>query len=68
MSTPTTNKPPRQRRLQPPPAGYIVTSAKGHQILVRRPDGRRMRVRPSGPPVPGNRVESGQSYLHIPAA
>jgi hypothetical protein len=57
----------QRRRTQTPPAGYIVTSAKGHQLLVRRPDGRPMRTRPSGRRVATDRVESVQSYLHIPA-
>jgi hypothetical protein len=55
------------RRIQTPPAGYIVSSAKGHRLLVRRPDGRPMRTRPSGRLVATDRVESVQSYLHIPA-
>jgi len=54
-------------RIHPPPSGYIVTSAKGHQLLVRRPDGRPTRIRPSGRLVATDRVESVQSYLHIPA-
>jgi hypothetical protein len=53
-------------RIQTPPVGYIVTSAKGHQLLVRRPDGRPMRTRPSGRLVATDRVERVQSYLHIP--
>jgi hypothetical protein len=58
----------RQRRsVQKLPAGYIVTSARGHELLVRRPDGRPMRTRPSGRLVATGRVESVQSYLHIPA-
>jgi hypothetical protein len=70
MSTPAANKSTQQqrRRGQQPPADYIVTSAKGHQILVRRPDGRRLRVRPSGRLLATGGVKSGQSYLHVPAA
>ena len=70
MSTPRTKTPTQQqrRRTQTPPAGYIITSAKGHQLLVRRPDGRPMRTRPSGRLIATDRVESVQSYLHIPAA
>ena len=58
----------RRRRIQTPTSGYIVSSANGHQLLVRRPDGRPMRTRPSGRLVATDRVESVQSYLHIPAA
>jgi hypothetical protein len=57
----------QRRRTQTPPASDIVISAKGHQLLVRRPDGRPMRVRPSGRLLATDRVESVQSYLHIPA-
>jgi hypothetical protein len=57
----------QRRRIQTPPEGYIVSSAKGHQLLVRRPDGRPMRTRPSGRLVATDRVKSVQSYLHIPA-
>src|ERR1700690_2768020 len=62
-----TLKQQRRRRPPPAPAAYIVSSAKGHQLLVRRPDGRPMRTRPSGSLVATDRVESVQSYLHIPA-
>ena len=58
----------QRRRTQTPPAGYIVSSARGHELLVRRPDGRPMRTRPSGRLIATDRVESVQSYLHIPAA
>jgi hypothetical protein len=70
MTTPRTNTLTQQqrRRIQTPPAGYTVTSAKGRQVLVRRPDRRPMRVRPSGRVVEIDRVESVQSYLHVPAA
>ena len=57
----------QRRSTQTPPAGYIVTSAKGHQLVVRRPDRRPMRIRPSGRLVAADRVESVRSYLHIPA-
>jgi hypothetical protein len=57
----------QRRRTQAPTAGYIVSSAKGHQLLVRRPDGRPPRTRPSGRLVATDRVASVQSYLHIPA-
>ena len=58
----------QSRRVKKPPAGYIVTTAHGHQLLVRRPDGRPTRVRPSGRLTATDLLESGQSYLHIPAA
>jgi hypothetical protein len=59
----------RQRsRTRTPPAGYIVASSKGHELLVRRPDGRPIRIRPSESLVTTDRVESVQSYLHIPPA
>lgn len=69
MNTPVTKTSNKQQRsrIQPPPSGYIVTGAKGHQLLVRRPDGRPTRIRPSGRLVASDRVESVQSYLHIPA-
>jgi hypothetical protein len=57
----------QRRPVQTPAAGSIVVSAKGHQLLVRRPDGRPMRIRPSGRLVVTDRVESVQSYLHVPA-
>ena len=57
----------QRRRTQTPPAGYIVTSGKGHELRVRRLDGRPTRIRPSGRLVATDRVESVQSYLHIPA-
>jgi|GEM_PF-2799141 hypothetical protein len=67
LATPTS---PRQQGLpvQTPAAGYLVTTARGHKLLVRRPDGRPTRVRPSGPLPATGRVQSGQSYLHVPAA
>jgi hypothetical protein len=58
----------RSRRIQAPPAGYIITTARGHQLLVRRPDGRPTRVRPSERFAATDRVESTHAYLHIPAA
>jgi hypothetical protein len=57
----------QRRRIQTLPAGYIVISARGHRLLVRRPDGRPMRIRPSGSLVATDRIENVQSYLHIPA-
>jgi hypothetical protein len=68
MNTLPTNTLTQQQRsrAQTPPTGYIVISAKGHQLLVRRPDGRPMRIRPSGRLVATDRVESVQSYLQIP--
>ena len=69
MNTVATNKPThQQRRRQAPPSGYIVTTPRGHELLVRRPDGRPMRIRPNGRLVAKGHVESGQSYLHVPAA
>ena len=68
MSSSGTNTTEQQRRpTETPPAGYIVSSEKGHRLLVRRPDGRPMRTRPSGRLVATDRVERVQSYLHIPA-
>ncbi len=58
----------QRRRIQALPAGYTVISTRGYQILVRRPDGRPMRVRPSGRLVAADLVERVQSYLHVPAA
>ena len=69
MSAATANTLTQQqrRRIQTPPTGYVVSSAKGHRLLVRRPDGRPLRTRPSERLVATDRVESVQSYLHIPA-
>jgi hypothetical protein len=64
IKTPTQQE---RRRNQTPPAGYIVNSPRGHQLLVRRPDGQPMRTRPSGRLLATHRIESVQSYLHIPA-
>lgn len=70
MSTPRTNASLRveRDRTQRPDAGYVVTSSRGHRILVRRPDGRPIRTRPSGGRLAANRVAATQSYLHVPAA
>ena len=58
----------QRRRGRASAPGYILTTPRGHQLLVRRPDGRPMRTRPSGRLATPGRVESGQSYLHVPAA
>jgi hypothetical protein len=55
----------QQRRIQALPASYTIISAQGHKLLVRRPDGRPMRVRPSGRIVTADRVKSVQSYLQV---
>ena len=70
MSTPATNVSARRQRqgIRPPATGYIVTSARGHPMLVRRPDARPLLTRPIGRRVDTDRVESVQSYLRIPAA
>jgi hypothetical protein len=67
VGTKTSTQKQRRSARRTPPAGYIVASARGHELLVRRPDGRPMRTRPSGRLVATGRVESVQSYLHIPA-
>lgn len=63
-AAPQRQKPP----IQAPPRSYTVASPRGHRLLVRRPDGRPMRVRPSGSLVEADRILSIQSYLHVPAA
>jgi len=55
----------QSRRIQALPEGHTVISAQGHKLIVRRPDGRLARIRPSGRLVTANRVESVQSYLHV---
>jgi hypothetical protein len=55
-------------RGQTPPTGYTVTTAHGHRLLVTRRDGRPIRIRPSAGVAKANRVESGRSYLDVPAA
>jgi hypothetical protein len=70
MSTPATNTltQPQRPRTQTLPADYTVITPKGHQLRVRRPDGRPTRVRPSGRLLETDRVAGVQSYLHIPVA
>ncbi len=70
MSTPPTKAPsrPQSRPVPQSPRSYTVTDANGHRLLVRRPDGRPLRVRPSGSLVEADRIQSVQSYLHVPAA
>ncbi len=60
--------PPKSRRTEKSARTYTVASPRGHRLLVRRPDGRPMHVRPSGSLVEADRIASVQSYLHIPAA
>jgi len=55
----------QDRRIQALPDGYTVVSGQGHKLVVRRPDGRRLRIRPSGRLVTTDLVESVQSYLHV---
>jgi hypothetical protein len=56
------------RRIETPARSYTVTGPRGHRLLVRRPDGRPMRVRPSGSLLEAGRIASIQSYLHVPAS
>ncbi len=58
----------QRRRIQKPAAAYTVITPRGHQLLVRRPDGRPTRVKPSRRLVAADSVEGVQSYLHIPTA
>jgi hypothetical protein len=55
----------QSRRIQTLPKGHTVISAQTHKLIVRRPDGRLARIRPSGRLVAANPVESVQSYLHL---
>jgi hypothetical protein len=55
----------QSRRIQALPDGYTVLSAQGQKLIVRRPDGRRARIRPSGRLIATDLVESVQFYLHV---
>ncbi len=47
------------------PEGHTVISPNVDRLIVRGPDGRLSRVRPSGRLVAEALVESVQSYLHV---
>jgi hypothetical protein len=47
------------------PEGHKVVSTRLGAPIVRRPDGRLMRVQPDGSLSPTIRVERVQSYLHV---
>ncbi len=47
------------------PQGHKVLSTRYGAAIVRRPDGRLLRVQPNGRLSPTIRVEQVQSYLHL---
>jgi len=52
-------------RMQRLPAGHEVVSVQGRAPIVRQPDGRLLRIRPSGRVVEAMPVERVRSYLHL---
>jgi hypothetical protein len=67
MSTPDISEQTedQSRRIETLPEGHTVVTAKGHRIVVRRPDGRLARIRPGGRLVAMSRVETVESYLDV---
>lgn len=55
----------QSRRIQTLGQGHTIISSHGHRLIVRRPDGRLTRIRPSGRVVAAGRVQSVQSYLQV---
>jgi len=47
------------------PAGHVVVSTRRGVAIVRRPDGRMLRIQPDGKLATTLRVERVQSYLHV---
>lgn len=57
---------PRQiKRIQELPQDHTLVSGPGWAPIVRRPDGRLLRVRSSGRLVLTSPVKSVQGYLHV---
>jgi hypothetical protein len=53
------------RRMENLPAGHVVISTRRGVAIVRRPDGRLIRIQPDGRLATTLRVERVQSYLHV---
>jgi hypothetical protein len=62
-TTPLTQR--QIRRMENLPAGHVVVSTRRGVAIVRRPDGRLMRIQPDGRLATTIRVERVQSYLHV---
>jgi hypothetical protein len=61
--TPLTQR--QMRRMENLPAGHVVISTRRGVAIVRRPDGRLLRIHPDGRLAGTIRVERVQSYLHV---
>jgi hypothetical protein len=55
----------QRRRLQTFDEGHVVVSSRRGVAVVRRPDGRLLRIQPDGRLSGMIRVERVQSYLHV---
>jgi hypothetical protein len=53
------------RRMERLPPDHEVVSVQGRAPIVRQPDGRLLRIRPSGRVVDSMPVERVRSYLHL---
>ncbi|MCW2969058.1 MAG: hypothetical protein JWO23_185 [Solirubrobacterales bacterium] len=53
------------RKMERLPEGHIVLSTRKGVAVVRRPDGRLMRLQPDGRLAGMIRIERVQSYLHV---
>ena len=65
MSSTTVLTQRQLRRMQRLPEGHVVLSTRKGVAVVRRPDGRLMRIQPDGRLAGMIRVERVQSYLHV---
>jgi hypothetical protein len=62
-TTPLTQR--QIRRMENLPVGHVVVSTRRGVAIVRRPDGRLLRIQPDGRLATTLRVERVQSYLHV---
>jgi hypothetical protein len=53
------------RKMERLPEGHVVLSTRKGVAVVRRPDGRLMRLQPDGRLAGMIRIERVQSYLHV---
>jgi hypothetical protein len=53
------------RRMENLPEGHVIVSTRRGVAIVRRPDGRLLRIQPDGRLATTIRVERVQSYLHV---
>jgi hypothetical protein len=53
------------RRIEKLPADYKVVNKRNGVVMLRRADGRLLRVQPDGRLAPNLRVERVQDYLHV---